>query len=585
MRKENFIPTILIKSAFVLLITLFSSSHLAAQDTGGDNQEERSTDYSAEMMQLDFGIFNGILYSDPLGIQLSAQQIPLEQPIDKNTYRLGMSDLLTIKMEASQTIFMRGIIVNPQGDLSLPNLGPINVNGMTIAQAEEAIEKEAATILKETPEVLITLERLRPIYVRVIGGVPHPGSYLIPSQSRVDQAIFSSLNDGNRNLRNVSLSNTASILTTGNYSFRNVKITRSNGEKLTADLVSYFRLGDKKYNPIVQDGDLIELNPLNIETPKVSISGAVKTDYEFQFVEGDTPYQLLQIGGGFEEIADTTYLMVFRKTGNGVEQIRIDSNEWNEFQLQPNDRVIAPFGEEANTAASAWVHGEVQIPGNFPITTGETTALDLLELTGGLTQEALPQAAYLMRPGGFRNEIPNKFNANLMRRTSNQVIQGLEYLETETQLSQNRVFINLEDDSQLAGLKIFDGDRLYIPRDENTIFVFGQVNNPGYFPYTESTNVNSYVNRAGGFALAADRDRVFIIKSGNATWHRPGETELESGDRIFVDKQPVEELNALRTYEIQQQQVKNTRTQLILAAISTITGIITTYVAVQNIRN
>jgi len=574
-----------IKSAFILLITFFASSQLTAQDTGSEDQEQNSTDYSAEMMSLDFGIFNGILYSDPLGIQLSAQQIPLEQPIDKNTYVLGMSDLLTIKMEASQTIFMRGIVVNPQGDLSLPQLGPVNVSGMTIAQAEEAIEKEASTLLKETPDVVITLERPRPIYVRVKGGVPHPGMYLIPSQSRVDQAIFSSLNDGNRNLRNASLSNTANILTAGNYSFRNVKITRSSGETVTADLVSYFRIGDRKFNPIVQDGDLIELNPLNIETPMVSISGAVKTDYEFQFVEGDTPYQLLQIGGGFEEIADTSHLLVFRRTGNGVEQIRVESSEWHDFQLQPNDRVIAPFGDEANTAASAWVHGEVQIPGNFPITTGETTALNLLELTGGLTKNALPQAAYLMRSGGFRNEIPNKFNADLMRRTSDQVIQGLEYLNTETQLSKNRVFINLEDDSQLSGLKIFDGDRLYIPRDENTVFVFGQVNNPGYFPFIENTNTNNYINRAGGFALSADRDRVFIIKAGNATMYRPGETELESGDRIFIDRQPIEELNALRTYEIQQQQVKNTRTQLILAAISTITGIITTYVAVQNIRN
>lgn len=578
-------PSTLIKSCLILLITFCVSTQLAAQDNGGDDQEDRSTDYSAEMMQLDFGIFNGILYSDPLGIQLSAQQIPLEQPIDKNTYTLGMSDLLTIKMEASQTMFMRGIIVNPQGDISLPQLGPINVDGMTIAEAEEAIKEEASTILRETPEVIITLERLRPIYVRVKGGVPHPGLYLIPSQSRVDQAIFSSLNDGNRNLRNTSLSNTANILNTGNYSFRNVKITRSTGEKVTADLVSYFRIGDKEYNPIVQDGDVIELNPLNIETPKVSISGAVKTDYEFQFVEGDTPYQLLQIGGGFEEIADTTHLLVFRRTGNGAEQIRVESNEWHDFQLQPNDRVIAPFGDEANTSASAWVHGEVQIPGNFPITTGETTALDLLELTGGLTRDALPQAAYLMRSGGIRNEIPNKFNADLMRRTSDQVIQGLEYLETETQLSQNRVFIDLEDDSQLAGLKIFDGDRLYIPRDENTVFVFGQVNNPGYFPFTDNTTTNGYINRAGGFALSADRDRVFIIKSGNATWYRPGETELESGDRIFVDRQPIEELNALRTYEIQQQQIKNTRTQLILTAISTITGIITTFVAIQNLRD
>jgi len=294
---------------------------------------------------------------------------------------------------------------------------------------------------------------------------------------------------------------------------------------------------------------------------------------------------LLEIGGGFEVIADTSFLMVFRRTDSGAEKITVQPEDWNTFKLQPNDRVVAPFSDERNTSASAWVYGEVEIPGNFPVYSGETTALELLELSGGLTDNALPQAAYLMRSGGFRNEIPNKFNSQLMSRTSDQLVQGLEYLEAETKLSQDKVFIDLKDDSQLSGLKIFDGDRLYIPRDENTLFVFGQVNNPGYFPYTPNSKVMDYVSRAGGFALSADKERVFVIKSGNATWYKPGETEIESGDRIFVDRQPVEELNALRAYKVQQAQLRNTRTQLIMTAITTITGIITTYVAIQNIRN
>jgi hypothetical protein len=190
----------------------------------------------------------------------------------------------------------------------------------------------------------------------------------------------------------------------------------------------------------------------------------------------------------------------------------------------------------------------------------------------------------LVRSGGQKNEIPNQFNTNLMKRTSDQYVQGLEYLDAETQLSRNQVFIDLTDNSQLQNLKIFDGDRLYIPRDDQTIFVFGQVNNPGYLGYSNTKSVNEYIAQAGGFALSADRDRVFILKAGNATWFKVGDTELSSGDKIFVDRQPVEELNAKRAYEIQKQQLRNQRTQLIMTAITTITGIITTYVAVNNLK-
>lgn len=539
---------------------------------------------SPQGLDLNFDVFGGTYFSDPLGIQMAARQFPFDGAIDKGSYVLGVNDLLSIKVVASQTMFIRGVIVNPSGDLTLPSIGAVNVAGLTITEAEQAIVEAAANIVRGS-DVEITLESPRPIHIQVTGGVPFPGKYLVPAMSTVDQAIYQSLTSGSRDVTS-TLSNSSDFLTKGEYSFRNIQILRKNGDTLSSDLVSYFRMGDSTANPMVKDGDLITIQRLNRESPKVSISGAVKADYEFEFVEGDTPAKLLDIGGGFEQVADRSKLFVYRRTGTGTEKIEIPKEEWETFQLQPNDRVVAPFDRRKDASASAWVYGEVQVPGNFPIVSGETTALELLNLTGGLTENALPHAAYLMRGGGLINEIPNKFNADLMKRTSDQVLQGLEYLEAETKLSQNRVFIDLEDEDQLSRLELFDGDRLYIPKDEQTVFVFGQVNSPGYFPHDDGmSSVYDYIDRAGGYTLSANRERVFIIKAGNAAWYRPGETELESGDRIFVDRQPVEELNALRGYEIQKQQLKNQRTQLIMTAITTITGIITTYVAIQNMRN
>lgn len=569
-----------LKKSFIKALLLVAFSFFVIDPATAQNQ---SNNQSSTGLNLNFDIFDGTYYSDPLGIQLAARQLPYDEAIDKSTYELGVNDLLSIRVEASKNFFIRGVMVNPAGDVIIPSIGPVNVDGLTIIEAEEKIQVESEEFVQNA-SVVITLESPRPIYIQVTGGVPYPGKYMIPSQSRVDQAIYSSVTDGSRDLRNASLSNSSDFLTKGNYAYRNIRIERKDGSVDYADLVSYFRLGHTKYNPRVYDGDVIILKNTTIETPKVSISGAVNGDYEFQFIEGDTPKRLLEIGGGFEEIADTSYLMVFRRTDSGAEKLTIQPENWDSFQLEPNDRVVAPFSNQNNASASAWVYGEVEIPGNFPVNSGETTALDLLNLSGGLTQNALPQAAYLMRSGGGRNSIPNQFNADLMRRTSDQLVQGLEYLEAETKLSQNKVFIDLNDDNQLSGLKIFDGDRLYIPRDENTLFVFGQVNNPGYFPYTQEANAMDYVARAGGFALSADKERVFIIKSGNGTMHKPGEIDLESGDRVFVDRQPVEELNSLRAYKVQQAQLRNTRTQLIMTAITTITGIITTYVAVRNIR-
>lgn len=561
------------KNLLGILFLFICSSFLNAQNNGNQQEDGFNIDLS--------DVFGGFYYTDPLSVQLASRINPIEASLDLENYVLGVNDLISIKIDGAQSLFLRGLLVNPQGDVTLPVVGPVYINGLSISESEKKIEEATAPHLKNA-SVTITIDSPRPVIYHVTGGVPYPGKYLTYPQSRVDQAIFSSITSGNRDLSK-SIPNSSDFLTNDNYSFRSIKIYHSDGTESKADLVKYFRTGSLKSNPFVKPGDLINIIPTNRETPKVSISGAVKADYEFEYKKGDTPALILEFGGGFEETADTTKLFVYRRAVNGIEQIVVEPQDWDSFKLLPNDRVVAPFGDEFDASASAWVYGEVNIPGNFPVESGATTALELLQTAGGLSKEALPAAAYLVRSGGQKNEIPNQFNADLMKRTSDQYLQGLEYLDAETRLSKNKVYIDLSDNSQLQSLKIFDGDRLYIPRDDQTIFVFGQVNNPGYFGYTGTKTVNEYITQAGGFALSADKDRIFILKAGNATWFKVGDTDLSSGDKIFIDRQPVEELNAKRAYDIQKQQLRNQRTQLIMTAITTITGIITTYVAVRRL--
>jgi protein involved in polysaccharide export with SLBB domain len=351
-------------------------------------------------------------------------------------------------------------------------------------------------------------------------------------------------------------------------------------------LYAYFKAGHLDKNPIIRDGDKITAKSLSRKDPKIGISGSVQRSMEIEFSPNDTPGLLVEIAGGFTPDADTSRVFVYRRGEDEPEKIEVPAAQFDSFKVLPYDRIVVPQAREDLQFASAWVFGEVETPGNYPIKSGETTALELLQISGNLTNRALTSGAYLLRSGSIENEIPDKFNIDLMKRTSDQLAQGLDYLELETNLSQNKVYIDLNDKEQLEKVIIYNGDRIYVPRDEKTIFVFGQINNPGYYPYTNpDASVSEYIGRAGGFALSADQDRVFIIKAGSGTWFKPNETTIESGDRIFIDRIPYDELHAKRTYENQKEQIKNTRIQLIMTGISTITGILTTYVAIQNIRN
>jgi len=564
------------------MITILPYSFLNAQDEDEKTEDQNSIP-SFNLSAID--ILGGFYFVDPMGIQLASTILPFEGTLDIDNYILGTNDLISIKIDALNPVSLRGIVINPQGDITIPITGSINLSGLTIAEAETKVKKAVSEQIKN-PEITITIESPRPAIIHVTGGVPHPGKYIVPAQSRIDQAIFSAMTTGERK-PSKTLQNSSNFLGNGEFSFRDIIIQRANGSIIKADLITYFRTGNFKSNPFVKDGDLITVNKLSRESPKLSISGGVKSDFEIEFREGDSPKDLLDIAGGFTEEADKSKLIVFRRSVTGLEKIELNSNEWESFKLLPNDRIIAPINRETDRSTSVWVYGEVELPGNFPIINGITSASDILELSGGVTSDALISAAFLVRNNNPKNALPNDFNADLLKRTSDQIVQGLEYLDAESRISQNKVFVDLNDQNQLQNLKLYDGDRLYIPRDQQTVFVFGQVNNPGYFPFIPSDNISAqtFISKAGGFALAADKGRIFVIKVGSSTWYKPSDTEIQSGDKIFIDRQPIEELNALRTFEIQKAQLRNQRTQLFLTAITTVTGIITTYVAIQNLKN
>lgn len=578
MHKNNFLPKLSKSFLLITALSLFSFSAGFAQ-SGGNEGGTATSPFEFDLSSS----FGGLFFQDQIGLQIAREGMPMEGFIDKNIYTLGSNDLISIDIKGAQPVQMRGIIVNPQGDIVLPVIGVVNVIGKTIVEAQAEIESRVSETFKD-PKVYISLDQPRPLIIHINGEIPHPGKYVIPAQSRVDFAIYQSVTDGKRSLDADDVYS-ASDLLNQNYSFRNIKITHTSGKKDTADLVTYYSTGSFKDNPFVRDGDLITINSANPDDSRISLSGAVRSPLEVQFLETDTPQSLLNLAGGFSNEADTTHLLLLRRTDRNIERIQLSQDQWNTFELQPNDRIIAKHDERKTEAASAWVSGEVNLPGNFPIVNGNTTALELLEMSGDFTSRALPRAGYLIRAGSVENEVPNKFNVELMKRTSTQLVQGLEYLELENRLSQNRVHVDLSDDQQLQKVKLYDGDRLFVPRDENTVFVFGQVNNPGYFPFQPGeSSINEYISRAGGFSLAADEEQVFIIKAGSKTWYRPENTTLRSGDMIFVDREPYDELNAQRTYKLQQEQLKNTRIQLIMTALTTITSIVTTLVAIDVIK-
>ncbi len=616
--------TVRIFKATQLLLVLMSvtASQIFAQTDRRQSQLQGAMGQSSELNL--GGALGSFYFMDQLGLTLGMSAFPVNHAINPDTYILGPGDLVAITLEGDTNGSFRGLMVTPQGEVIIPNVGMFKVDGLHLSQAEEEITSLIEDNFRNT-KARILVERPRMVQVHIAGEVPFPGSQLVPSQTRLDQAIYPSLfSMGPDQIRLAAGANNiippavypTGFVTGSDYNLRNIEILHLDGSRTVADLVAYFRAGDLENNPPVRFGDVIQVSKKQIYGNKISISGAVKKPAQLDFKEGDSVANLINIGGGFTDDAVTAEVTVYRRNGSTIDTFTVSPDDTT--PLEPNDRVVVDFDRSIRTHQAAWVHGQAVSPGNYPIEKGVTTVYDLLSLAGGLTDDALPHAAYLIRkqpnhrlfdgtspdlppvdrvalgdslgisvPSGvmpryFESrstlDLPS-FDPKRIFRTSDQFKEGYEYLNLESTLNRNQIYLDLSDEEQLKRIVVFNSDEIFIPKDDNLVFLLGQINRPGYYTFESGMGAYDYVAKAGGYSLAADDERVFVIKAGTNSWYLPSETTVQSGDIIFVDRQPLDDLTSARMHEIQRAQIRNTNIQLVVGSITALSSLITAYIA------
>src|SRR5699024_10454576 len=113
-------------------------------------------------------------------------------------YQLGAGDQLIIDIygAAQRTYTLQ---VSPDGMVHINKLGPVYVNGLTIAQAKRRLKKRFAQIYsglnpngehQQNTFMQLSLGQVRSIKVTVIGEAKHPGSYTVPSLATVFNALY-----------------------------------------------------------------------------------------------------------------------------------------------------------------------------------------------------------------------------------------------------------------------------------------------------------------------------------------------------------------------------------------------------------
>ncbi|MBW1764258.1 MAG: capsule biosynthesis GfcC family protein, partial [Deltaproteobacteria bacterium] len=104
-----------------------------------------------------------------------------------------------------------------------------------------------------------------------------------------------------------------------------------------------------------------------------------------------------------------------------------------------------------------------------------------------------------------------------------------------------RVVIDFENEENYKNLQIEDGDMFYVPKNNSTVSVIGEVFNPATFVLdTRFPSVRNYVELAGGCKENANKKDIYVIKANGSVRTRKmvriSKYSLESGDAVVVPR-------------------------------------------------
>lgn len=535
--KSNFIKTVLI-----LVLSLYSCIALAQKDndpfeklkTQSSSTPSSNMKINADAPELFGSISDGNVHD---------KTVPLEGAINPQTYIVGPNDLFNLGLYGfvNQQV---PIYVSPEGSLIIPTVGEVNVNGVTLAEAKSRV---VAAVKKRyySSDVSLTLTMPRTFLVKVTGRVQ--GTFEVLPTMRVSEILkrlyFDTTNVSRVYTDKINEKNREQFLT--QMSLRNIELVRKNGTIKKVDIYKFFVTNNDEYNPFFLEGDLLKIPNTLLQKNYVTVDGAVQLAGTYEYSENDDLETIISLGRGFDINAEPDSILLFRPYGEtkGFEIINLSYDEDKNYKINNFDRVFVKYKTDYQKKVTVLVLGEVERPGYYPISFKNTHLKDVIDMAGGFTENAyLPLSIIFRSFDKEYTETKDTMEIRINERANDVIVSEKDKANfwSDVLARRGRVVVDFEklyeQNDKSQNIILEDGDIVYVNDNKNIVYVYGQVQNEGYVPFKIGQDAEYYINRAGGFSLAADEGNTRIIKFNSRGWYKPGDIEIQSGDFIYVPK-------------------------------------------------
>jgi protein involved in polysaccharide export with SLBB domain len=422
-------------------------------------------------------------------------QSSVEASTPDTPVRIG--DVLYLSLPGEDT-FNKTFQVDRRGNLLLPEVGLIQVAGLTIGQAQTKIHDLLTRAFRDVSRFELSLKERR-LLVTVLGFARNPGPVELSGDATVQMAI-----------------NMAGGLAQGAQLDR-MQVRRGK-EVQTFDYKKYLDTGDSSLLPKLEPLDeiFIPASPLtgNVQVDfdphtlvaagdagddrsSVKVFGEVNSTGSFGYKPDATIVEYLMRAGGVTRFASTEGIRVVTKGKPQTFSLKdfLDSGDRKLLpEIAPGTTIFVPKEQEEikGGASTIYVMGEVAKPGAFEIKLG-VSFLDVLANAGGPTRYAdTNEIRVLKADGGVEN------------------FDLLAYTESKGK--------------RAALPKLGAGDTIFVPEKQQeegsswlknspdkVVRIIGAINSPGRYEWNDEMTILDLIAEAGGPGDRANTSHIEIL--------------------------------------------------------------------------
>ena len=381
-------------------------------------------------------------------------------------YRLGPGDAVIIDIYGASQKTVQST-VSPDGEVTIEGFGPVQVSGLTVAQANARLRSTLGSRYSSS-KIKLTVGQTRTIMVNVMGEVKAPGTYTLSAFATVFHALY--MAGGTNELGKL----------------RNIKVYRNSKLVSNVDIYDYILNGKLTGNVRLADNDVIVVGPYDC---LVNITGKVKRPMYYEMKPNESIASLLKYAGNFTGDAYKKAVRVNRKTGKEYSVFNVGEFDFSSFHIADGDSVSVDsvYPRYANTVE---LKGAVFRPGMYNLGEQVNSVRSLIEHADGLLESAFTGRAVIHRMKEDRTLEVVSVNLGAV----------LDGSAADVPLKENDVLLVATKQEMMT---------------ERTITIRGEVQFPGVYKYADNETLEDFVVQAGGLTDKASTINVSVSRRVN----------------------------------------------------------------------